>query len=70
MTTTATTALEEVSLEKMTAAMQKIGLLAMPTDWVLLSPDGQMWRGEPMKLLQVLLQYHPLTQMPSFKDML
>lgn len=59
---------QEVSLEKMTAAMREIGLLAMPTEWVLLSPDGRMWKGDPAKLLQVLMPHHPLLQMPSFKD--
>ncbi len=70
-TSTVTTAgAIEVSLTAMTAAMQEIGLLAMPTDWILLSPDGQVWKGDPMKLLQVLMPHHPLLKTPSFRDML
>lgn len=39
-------------------------------EWILIGPDGRMWKGEPMKLLQVLLQYHPLMPKPiSLKDL-
>jgi hypothetical protein len=44
----------EVSPETITKALQEIGLIEVPTDWVLLSPTGEMWRGNPEQLLQVL----------------
>ena len=30
------------------------------TDWVLLSPDGELWRAKPEDLLRILMPYHPI----------
>ena len=66
-TSTATTlGTKEISL----SAMQEVELLATPTDWILLSPDGKVWKGDPLKLLQVLMPHHPLLKTPSLKELI
>ena len=31
-----------------------------PPEWVLVSSSGDVWKGKPEELLQVLMPYHPL----------
>lgn len=35
------------------------------TQWLLVAPDGRVWRAEPKDLLQVLVPYHPLLSMAN-----
>ncbi len=38
-------------------------------NWVLMSPRGEVWAGQPEVLLQVLMLHHPLLKsMPLSKD--
>lgn len=66
---TATTG-AEVDPAKMLNAMRELEFIAPPNEWVLVAPDGRVWRQKPDELLKVLMPYHPLLQMPSFKDLL
>lgn len=49
-----------ITLEDLKRAMREIDLLPRPTEWVLVSPDGKVWKAEPWDLLKVLMPYHPL----------
>lgn len=60
----------EVDPAKVINAMLELEFIAPPNEWVLVAPDGRVWRQKPQELLQVLMPYHPLLQMPSFKDLL
>lgn len=68
MTTTGTTGVK-IDPEKVINAMQKMEMIAPPNEWVLVAPDGRVWRQKPEELLKVLMPFHPLLQMPSFMDM-
>lgn len=59
-TTASTSTQQPVSLETMLHAMREIDLLPKNTEWMLVSPDGRMWKGEPTELLKVLMPHHPL----------
>lgn len=52
--------LVEISPEKIHKAMQDVGLIPRPNKWILLSPEGVMWKGSPEELLAVLIPHHPL----------
>lgn len=70
--TTTTASGTTITLEAMLNAMRQVDLLPQPTEWTLLSPSGQVWRGTPEDLLQILLPHHPLLRpmspMDAFKN--
>ena len=70
MTTTGTaTTGVEINPANVINAMRELEMIAPPNEWVLVAPDGRVWRQKPEDLLKVLMPFHPLLQMPSFKDM-
>jgi hypothetical protein len=32
------------------------------SDWLMVGPNGQMYKGSPQDMMRVLIQYHPLMQ--------
>jgi hypothetical protein len=52
------------TLDELQAAINKIP--PMDTDWMLVSPDGRMWKGDIAKLFSVLAQHHPLLKPGGF----
>jgi hypothetical protein len=66
--TASTNAPRTVTTAEVLSAMREIDLLPKQTDWVLLAPDGRMWKGEPEKLLQVLMPQHPLLKPIAFGE--
>jgi len=49
-----------VSVAGMEQAMREIGLLPKQTDWVLVSPEGRVWKGDLPHVFSVLVAHHPL----------
>jgi hypothetical protein len=64
-TVTATTVdMKPVSLETLTRAMQEIDLLPKPDQWIVVDPQGRMYKGTVEQVLPVLTAAHPLFKMP------
>lgn len=49
-------------IERAKEAMEK---LSLGTDWILVSPDGHMYKGDVQRLFMILAQHHPLLKMGS-----
>jgi hypothetical protein len=49
-------------------AMIKAEGLLNPTAWVLVSPSGEVFAGQPEVLLQVLMPHHPLLKSMQFSE--
>lgn len=66
MTTTASTGdMQPVSLEAIQRAMREIDLLPRNKEWMLIDPNGNMWKTEDVaKLMGVLATHHPLLRHP------
>jgi len=63
--TSATTGdMKPVSLETLTRAMQEIDLLPKPDQWIVIDPQGRMYKGKVEEVTRVLLAEHPLLKMP------
>lgn len=59
--TSATTGdMKPVSLETLTRAMQEIALLPKPDQWIVIDPQGRMYKGKVEEVIRVLLAEHPL----------
>lgn len=59
-TTASTSSAQPVSIEKIQEAMRELRDRKQPTEWMLFSPDGKMWKGSPEDLFRALAPYHPL----------
>jgi len=68
-TTAATGGTTTVSIEAMTKAMQEIDLLPKPDQWVVIDPQGRVYKGKVEDVTPVLLAAHPLLN-PSPKPFL
>jgi hypothetical protein len=67
--TTSTTGLaKSFTLKDVEEAARLIQSLPVNIEWMLVSPEGKVWKGKPMDLLPVLAQHHPLLQIPNFTD--
>ncbi|MDP2263274.1 MAG: hypothetical protein Q8K24_08960 [Hydrogenophaga sp.] len=69
--TTATTGgTSTVSIAAMTRAMQEVDLLPLPDQWVVIDPQGRVYKGKVEDVARVLLAEHPLlkfsTKPPPF----
>lgn len=53
-----------VSVETMTRAMQEIGLLPKPDQWIVIDPQGRVHTGNIEDVTRVLLAEHPLLKIP------
>jgi len=63
--TSATTGdMKPVSLETLTRAMQEIDLLPKPGQWIVIDPQGRMYKGKVEDVTRVLLAEHPLFKLP------
>lgn len=51
---------QPVTLEAMMRAMREVDLVAQPTEWTLIAPDGRVWRGDVQHMFMVLAPHHPL----------
>ena len=67
--TTNTNAPRTVSAPEIARAMREIDLLPREKEWMLVAPDGRIWKAAPEKLLLVLMPYHPLLKPVSFGQM-
>lgn len=68
-TTTATTGLggEPFTLELLLDAVKKLKALPKPsTKWIVVSPSGDVYEGEPEDVIRPLLAAHPLLQLPPY----
>jgi hypothetical protein len=66
---TQTNAPRTVTTAEVLSAMRKIDLLPRQKEWMLVAPDGRIWKADPEKLLQVLMPYHPLLKPMSLGEM-
>lgn len=57
--------MQPVNLETLTRAMQEIDLLPKPDQWILIDPQGRMFKGKVEDMTRVLLTEHPLLKLPS-----
>jgi hypothetical protein len=62
-TTASTGSTTPVSAEAMTKAMQEINLLPKPDQWVLVDPQGRVYRGKVEDVARVLMAEHSLLPM-------
>ena len=51
------------TLAELLAAIDKFPPLE--TDWMLVSPDGRIWKGDVTKLFAVLAQHHPMLKLSA-----
>lgn len=58
--TASTSVIEPLSLDRMRQVMEELKFFRHPTEWMLISPDGKMWKANPEELLKVLRPHHPL----------
>jgi hypothetical protein len=59
----------QVTLDDMIRAMDSAKRLAdqrETAEWMLIGPDGRVWKGKPADLLGVLAAYHPLLSSVPF----
>lgn len=56
--------MKPVSPETLVRAMQEIDLLPKPDQWIVIDPQGRMYRGKVEAVMWVLLAEHPLLKMP------
>lgn len=63
-TSSTTGDMKPVSLETLTRAMQEIDLLPKPDQWIVIDPQGRMYKGKVEEVTRVLLAEHPLLKMP------
>ena len=56
--------MQPVSVETLTWAMQEIDLLPKPDKWIVIDPQGQMYKGTVEQMTLVLVQAHPLMRTP------
>lgn len=64
MTSTVPKSTQEVSVAALEQAMREIGLLTKPDQWLLIDPQGRMYRGTVEQMLAVLVRQHPLMRPP------
>jgi hypothetical protein len=67
LTTASTTFHKSITLADIEEAVRKVKDFPSP-EWFLCDPNGRIWSGKPEELLQVLLPYHPLLQLPMRFD--
>jgi hypothetical protein len=60
VSTALTNAPRTVTWPEMLRAMREIELLQKQTDWMLVAPNGQMWKGKPDEVMSILAAHHPL----------
>lgn len=65
-TTTMPRDMQPVSMETLTRAMQEINLLPKSDQWVVIDPQGRMYKGTVEQMTRVLVREHPLTRVPDF----
>lgn len=55
---------QPVSVEALTRAMQEIGLLPQPDQWIVIDPQGRMYEGTVEQMTRLLVREHPLMRTP------
>lgn len=63
-TSSTTGDMKPVSLETLTRAMQEIDLLPKPDQWIVIDPQGRMYKGTVEQMTRLLVQEHPLMRTP------
>jgi hypothetical protein len=63
--TTSNGAMSPLTLDQMERAMREVGLLPASNEWMLISPDGRVWRGDVQRIFMVLAPHHPLLKLGS-----
>lgn len=67
--TTATAGLgnESLTMNRLLEAIQKLKDLPKPsTEWIVVSPNGDIYKGEVQDVIRPLLAAHPLLQFPPY----
>lgn len=59
-TSATTNNIKPMSLETLTRAMQENDLLPQPDQWIVIDPQGRMYKGKVEEVIQILLAEHPL----------
>ena len=54
-----------LTLDQMERAMREVGLLPASNEWMLINPDGKVWRGDVQHIFMVLAPHHPLLKLGS-----
>jgi hypothetical protein len=49
-----------LSLDELERVVKDLEKLMLPDEWMLMSPDGRVWKGDVQKLILVLAPHHPL----------
>jgi hypothetical protein len=53
-----------VSVETLKQAMQEIDMLPKLDQWIVMDPQGRMYKGTVEQMTRLLVQYHPLMRTP------
>ena len=56
--------MQPVSVETLTRAMQEIDLLPKPNQWIVIYPQGRMYKGTVEQMTRLLVNEHPLMRTP------
>lgn len=56
--------MQPMSIETLMRAMQEIALLPNPDQWIVIDPQGRMFKGKVEDVTRVLLAEHPLLKLP------
>ena len=65
VTTATATSLEPVNIETVPNAMREIEFLQELDQWIVIDPQGRMYKGKVEEVTRVLLAEHPLMKMPK-----
>ncbi len=65
MSYTTSNGMSPLTLDQMERAMREVGPLPASNEWMLISPDGKVWRGDVQHIFMVLAPHHPLLKIGS-----
>lgn len=60
MSYTTSNGMSPLTLDQLERAMREVDLLPKNDGWMLVSPDGKVWRGDVQHIFMVLAPHHPL----------
>jgi hypothetical protein len=55
---------EPITIERIREALTVLSELPENKEWIIVSPDGQMYKGEFDKVFPVFMRHHPLLSLP------
>lgn len=63
MSYTISNGMSPLTLDQLERAMREVDLLPKNDEWMLVSPDGKVWRGDVQHIFMVLAPHHPLLKL-------